>query len=296
MTFLSLWCLPIFGNEAHFPLTKVDKLSAKKKQELQKILDVSFWAEFDGFSCSGTFINNRGMFLTADHCIKSCFIDERDEQYTVTKSFHRRDLGPAQWLNFRRLYPQLMPDNITCETVINGEIKRSRLVVASKGRLNPYFPKQLEAPELITKYKKFVDSGAGWPTGDFAILELTDKPKTNCLQLGDRLPQKGELMQSISFPLMNLDKRIPFYSAGVLLENEPSEPNSFVTSVEAETGSSGASIIGKDGDIIGVASIVLDIGDPEAKIKQMLKVTSTLGILESARETLGYDIVCEIEQ
>tara|TARA_B110001454_G_scaffold10218_1_gene9647 strand:+ start:218 stop:1138 length:921 start_codon:yes stop_codon:yes gene_type:complete len=294
--FISLWCLPIFGSETHFPLTMVNELSAAKKQGLQKLLNVSFGAEFDGFSCSGTFINNQGMFLTADHCIKSCFLGENDDQYTDYRSFNRRDLGPAQWLNFRRFYPNRVPENITCETVINGETKKSKLVVASNGRLNPYFPKQLEAPDLIEKYKEFVESGAGWPTGDFAILELTDKPKTNCLQLGNRLPSKGETIQSISFPLMNLNERIPFYSSGVLLDEEKSEPNSFVSTVDAETGSSGASLIGEDGKILGVVSIVVDIRDPVAKIKKTLKVTSVLGILKSIRETLGYDIICKTEQ
>lgn len=293
---VALWCLPLFGNEIYFPLTKVEELSTSKKQALQRLLDVSFWAEFEGMSCSGTFINNQGMFLTADHCIKSCFLDENDDQYTEYKSFSRRDIGQAQWLNFRRFYPKLIPENITCETVVNGEIKHSRLVVASKGRLNPYFPKQLEAPDLIAKYKEFVESGAGWPTGDFAILELKDKPKTNCLQLGNRLPQQGELIQSISFPLMNSEKRIPFYSSGIWLEEEKGEPNSFITTVDAETGSSGASLIGEDGKILGVMSIVIDIYDRKNKLKKMLKVTSVLGVLESVRETLGHDIVCETER
>lgn len=293
---IGFWCLPIFGNEAHFPLTKVNELSEEKKQGLQKMLNVSFWAKFDDMSCSGTFINNQGMFLTADHCIKSCFVDENDDQYTEFKSFHRRDLGPAQWLNFRRLYPKLIPENITCETIINGESKSSRLIVASKGRLNPYFPKQLIAPDLIARYREFVDSGAGWPTGDFAILELTDKPKTNCLQLDNRLPRKDELIRSISFPLLILDKRIPFYSSGFLLDEEKSEPNSFVTTVDAETGSSGASLVGEDGKILGVMSIVIDVKHPEAKLKKMLKATSVLGILESIHHTLGHEIICEPEQ
>lgn len=293
---IALWCLPIFGSETHFTLRKVSELSAIKRQGLQKLLDVSFWAKFDDMSCSGTFINNHGMFLTADHCIKSCFLGENDDQYVEYTSFNRRDLGPAQWFNFRKFYPNRIPENITCETVINGELKASRLIVASKGRLNPYFPKQLVAPELVTKYKEYVDSGAGWPTGDFAILELTNKPKTKCLQLGNRLPQKGELLQSISFPLMNLDTRFPYYSSGILIEEEKSEPNSFVTTVDAETGSSGASVIGADEKILGVMSIVVDVRDPEVKIKKMLKVTSVIGILESIRGTIGYNIVCDTVQ
>lgn len=116
------------------------------------------------------------------------------------------------------------------------------------------------------------------------------------MQLGNRLPQQGELIQSISFPLMNLDERIPFYSSGYLLDEENSEPNSFLTTVDAETGSSGASLIGEDGKILGVMSIVVDMRVPSAKIKKMLKVTSVLGILESIRETLVKDITCEGEQ
>lgn len=95
---------------------------------------------------------------------------------------------------------------------------------------------------------------------------------------------------------MNLDERIPFYSSGYLLDEENSEPNSFLTTVDAETGSSGASLIGEDGKILGVMSIVVDMRVPSAKIKKMLKVTSVLGILESIRETLVKDITCEGEQ
>ncbi|MGE3973166.1 MAG: hypothetical protein AB7F59_01420, partial [Bdellovibrionales bacterium] len=179
-------------DQTFLPLVEFIKLESEHQKRAKSIFEASFSADFPNMNCTGTFISNEGHFLTADHCIQSCFKfgDNDFEKYVEYEAIRGPNLefGQQQWLSLRSFKNEVVTDKILCELEVNGEKKKARLIAAGKGAVQPFSPLYLK--ELLPKYKEYESKGIGWPSSDFAVLQLIEKPQTPCLHMGNRWPQK----------------------------------------------------------------------------------------------------------
>lgn len=267
------------------PLTEPSALAAEKQKEIAPLLPAVFSADFDKMNCTGTYISNQGHFLTADHCIQSCFALGADwEKYVEYISYEDPDMISTsggyqhpEYFVFKRFRTDAIKrDNIHCEVKINGVKKTARLVAAGKGRLFPYSPDRLKSPKLRSQYRELQDQGV-WAASDFAVLQLIDQPKTQCLPLGSRAPEIGEKLRAISYTCISAHSQpqnpggdVPFYTEGIvatpdfyvgqngrdMLTDGSTPKNTFWSNLAAESCSSGSSALGSDGTILGVFNML----------------------------------------
>lgn len=342
-------CTPYFAAMAqaqivsganYLPLTEPQNLSAFKQLEIAPLLAATFHANFANGNCTGTYISNEGHFITADHCIKGCFDfgkefednmdvqifkknpdmltrfytfkDKDGKKYLESKTFSDEDM-PHQSFTFQRYLPEMTSGKVLCDVEVNGERKRARLVVFGNGNLNPYKIKNFESAKIETLYRNFEKSGVGWPTSDFAILQMIDKPKTECMQLGVRPPEDNEKLKAISYTCIATSSRPSNYSGEVALYTEgilatadmfksADEKNSYTpknygnmlhSNIDADTCSSGSSVVGSDGTILGVMSMVRDKNETWGPHIKLVELTSAVGISRTVRQQLGHDIICK---
>lgn len=197
----------------------------------------------NGATCSGSFVSDQGHILTASHCAEVCLADP-----------HRT--GERQ--------------NMKCEIEVNGKKVPVRIVTMS--------------PCLAEDRMKAFDAGRDdcQNEGDIAIL-LPDEPPTefSCLAMAAAPPAEGEAVYALGYPGKttradgNSNGTRMYMSYGNVRKSDTCKKDTtgadvaikspaiyqkrmIQTTVDIAPGSSGGPLINSNGEVVGVASLVLN--------------------------------------
>jgi len=290
--------------EIYQPLTEISLLPKDKQESIASLLPAIFSADFEGSNCTGTFISHEGHLLTADHCIQSCFKFDGEtwEDYIEYRLYEDPSILKApktlDYFTFKRFRAEKIRDKYLCDVRINGQMKKANLIVSGKGRLFPYSLGELQSKNLKDQYKTLLSKGI-WAASDFAILQLTEKPKTACIPLGKREPRPMEQLRAVSYTCIptplhpdNRNGDVPLYTEGILatpdfftresaaeLTNGSTPNNTFWSNLAAETCSSGSAVIGSDGTILGVFNMLTYGSDKFGPATNLVRVSGVAEIL-----------------
>lgn len=186
-------------------LTPYKSLSAGEKSKYERAASASFHYKLNpGISCTGTFISDKGHFLTALHCVAACLARHK----ALTRS--RAADEPILTSSGRKLYPSLVTVNedrldegIECPgTIGTNNIQAKIVLTGGKGWFSPKEAVTEFAKHNPEDYEKLLSDG--YEHGyDFAILQ-TDLPKSaGCLSLAESAPKVGERLHTISYACLN---------------------------------------------------------------------------------------------
>jgi hypothetical protein len=206
--FLFLLCLFLHASsEASVArkLTPYSKLPQNVQTKYRQAATASFHYKLNpGIACTGTFISDKGHFLTALHCIAGCLAKHRAIDRTLAAD------EPVQTPSGRKLLTSLMTVNedkldegIECPGVIgNKSVVAKVILTGGKGWLSPKESVTAFAKENPDDYEKLLSDG--YEHGyDFAILQ-TELPETaSCLKLAEAAPKVGEALHTISYACMS---------------------------------------------------------------------------------------------
>lgn len=211
--------LSIFASER---FQNYHKMSSQDQAALSKIFSATFSSDFGSMNCTSTFISNDGMFITAAHCLQKCQqddprLEENDEdvQKQTSRLFSKKD-------SYLRINWREKKGTKTCELKVNGANPvKAKLLFSGTGNLWPFFPskKQYDISKdsaLLKKWQSLVVQGYGIG-GDYAILQLEGKPKTQCLNLSEESAIEQESQHTISYPCIgdnDPQSLTPYYVKG----------------------------------------------------------------------------------
>lgn len=261
-------------------LVPLKSLSAKERTELADASRASFNFRFDpGVNCTGTFVSDKGYFLTALHCLSACLI----KQNALTKSPATDD--PLAF-GARKAHVYLMTvdehridEGIECSGSMNGKpFIATVIMTGGKGWMTPKTRIAALAKQYPNEYRKLLDDG--YEHGyDFAILKTTGA--TSCLPLASSRPAVGDLLRAIPFACVDrktwrASGQLALFTKGIRTEGfAKSEmyksrgpaslpfskelidrPDTFFSSLDLEKCGSGTGIFDRKNRVVGVATRV----------------------------------------
>jgi len=197
-------------------LTPIDQLGEKHLTFLQPALDASFGFRLDpGVNCTGTYISDKGHFITALHCISACL--------AKSGALVRERALPGHFTlrpTFKVSVDEVRLKDITCKGKIgNKDVEVTVIATGGKGWLEPKNSLAAFSKRFPEEYKELVDEGFEH-SADYAVLQVVNtKPKT-CLPLVSVDVSEGETLHAVSFPCLKRDElrtsgQTPLYTSGV---------------------------------------------------------------------------------
>jgi hypothetical protein len=143
-------------------------------------------------ACSGTFVSNDGVFITARHCLQSCLVDLGAVVVTTTSSAPNSE------------YMQIDPDKIrgnTCKMLFDlGDITvpvTAKILATGMGDIMNPTATLAGNPK---KYLELIDSGIGPGSGDFIVLKLQTSQTIACVPLATKAATPKDRVWTFSFP------------------------------------------------------------------------------------------------
>ncbi len=289
-----------------------------------------------GFSCSGTYISDSGHILTALHCVRSCIWSnleavkkEQGESWFdfnnkntiyhsvqgVKKSIYDAEIDHENDPTYLRTVKvstfDLLPETfkgLKCNMLINSNKVEVELLGAGNGHLWPYFPNRLDNEDEKKLWRSLVQQGYG-ASGDFALLkEIKPRKSISCISITDEELRKGERLHTLSNTCSKKNKRdgsTVFYDEGIEATNKFSKYDSFkssqifVSTLNAESCSSGSAVVDEKGDIKGVLVIANNYHDNtsspilhNSNIAIGIKTDHILNTLRSRWDIDISDLIC----
>ena len=188
-------------------LTPVRKLASVEQTEIAPASKASFHYRLQpGVDCTGTYISNKGHFLTALHCVAGCLAKHRAIQRS-----HASD-EPVKVVRGREIYTDLMTvdedkidEGLECPVSIgNRKLTAKIILTGGKGWLAPKDTIADFAKRFPEDHKALL--AQGYEHGfDFAILQVESLKTSACLPLARRAPAQGEKLAAISYSCLNRD-------------------------------------------------------------------------------------------
>lgn len=142
--------------------------------------------------CSGTFVSNDGVFITARHCLQTCLEGLGAVVVTPTSEVPNSE------------YMQIDPERVRgkkCRTLfalsdISVPVTAEILATGMGDIMNPVST-IAGNPE---KYFQLINSGIGPGSGDFIILKAETTKMLTCVPLATKVPTPNDRIWTFSFP------------------------------------------------------------------------------------------------
>jgi hypothetical protein len=249
-----------------------------------------------GSSCTGTWVSNDGLMLTALHCLESCLsYPENDGSRPIETSFvqyPQLELGFPFSLPIRKFLKEKAYSRV-CKVEsgtygISSNLGAQLVFTPAQGWIDPYAAKFLRKNDMafLQKLRSEKLSGIG-DESDIALIKIapvdSNKPlflpeyfswPANCTKVRFEKLIDDETIFSISYPAINRLNKVsnykPQFTDGKVLKvADQSKPvsnflevnfpgnNFIVSTLDAESGSSGSGIFDIQGYIRGVTFLGL---------------------------------------
>ncbi len=279
-----------------------------------------------GLNGSYTIISNSGYVLTALHnitfCLKTNNFYLRQQTPSVTNLISEKIITNTiknKKLNipykYYKINKSVLSKGVFCHLPANSPQASHKLKViflGAKGWIpaKDIFELSKRYPQIFHQLRQDDFTGVG-DIGDFALLQFVDKnnqplntKSMPCLKVTNSLPSNLDRVSNFSFPIFKRSHHQSFYNlhftSGVifdlasnpylpLVDKQWLNPRTMTSTIDAETGSSGSSLLDQNGQIVGL--VHLKLSDSEDYMMGTTAFIPSAEIVAKMEETLGTNFV-----